>query len=40
MKYREFIASVYDACGGQKAEVLVWLAVNADLVVFREPIAL
>ena len=31
----EFIMAVYDACGRQKAEEIVRLAVNVHLVEFR-----
>jgi hypothetical protein len=33
----EFIASVYDACGRRKAEGIVRLAVDANLVKHRGP---
>jgi hypothetical protein len=35
LTFGEFIASVYDACGRQKAEGIVRLAVNTHLVEFR-----
>jgi hypothetical protein len=35
LTFGDFIAAVYDACGGQKAERIVRLAVNAYLVEFR-----
>ena len=34
LTFGDFIAAVYDACGGQKAEGIVRLAVNAQLVEF------
>ena len=35
LKFGEFITSVYDAYGKQKAKRIVRLAVNAHLVEFR-----
>jgi len=35
LKFGEFIASVYAACGKQKAKRIVRFAVNAHLVEFR-----
>jgi len=35
LTFGKFMASVYDACGRQKAERFVWLAVNARLLEFR-----
>jgi len=33
--FGEFIAAVYDACGGKKARGIVRLAVNAHLIEFQ-----
>ena len=35
LTFGKFIATVYDACGRQKAEGIVRLAVNMHLVEFR-----
>jgi hypothetical protein len=35
LTFGEFIMAVYDACGRQKAEGIVRLAVNARLVTLR-----
>ena len=35
LTFGEFIVGVYDACGRQKAEGIVRLAVNARLVEFQ-----
>lgn len=35
LTFGEFIAGIYGACGGQKAEGIVRLAVNARLIEFR-----
>jgi len=35
LTFGEFIAAAYDTCGGQRAEGIVRLAVNAHLVEFR-----
>ena len=35
LTFGEFIMAVYAACGRQKAEGIVWLAVNMHLVEFR-----
>ena len=35
LTFGEFIMAVYDACGRQKAEGIVRLAVNARLLEFR-----
>jgi hypothetical protein len=35
LKFADLIAAVYAVCGGQKAEGIVRLAVNARLVEFR-----
>jgi hypothetical protein len=37
LTFGEFIAGVYDACGRQKAEGIVRLAVEAHWVEFRGP---
>jgi len=37
LTFGEFVTSVYDAGGGQKAEGMVRLAVNARLLEFRGP---
>jgi len=35
LTFGDLVAAVYDACGWQKAEGIVRLAVNAQLVEFR-----
>jgi hypothetical protein len=37
LTFGDFIAAAYRAWGRRRAKGLVWLAVNARLVEFREP---
>jgi hypothetical protein len=37
LTFGDFIAGAYRAWGKRRAKGLVWLAVKAQLVVFREP---
>ena len=36
LTFGDFIMSVFDACPGHKAAIIVWLAVNGGLVVSQE----